>query len=27
VTEVSKGQVESIDVPCDGVPLFYPKTT
>jgi gluconolactonase len=27
VTEVSKGQVESIDVPCDGLPLFYPKTS
>ena len=27
VTEVSKGQVESIDVPCDGLDLFYPKTS
>jgi gluconolactonase len=26
VTEVSKGQVEWLDVPCDGAPLFYPKT-
>jgi len=26
VTEVSKGQVEQIDVPCDGLPLFYPAT-
>jgi gluconolactonase len=27
VTEVSKGQVESLDVSCGGAPLFYPKTT
>jgi gluconolactonase len=27
VTEVSKGQVEAIDVPCDGLLLFYPKTS
>lgn len=26
VTEVSKGQVEWLDVPCEGAPLFYPKT-
>jgi gluconolactonase len=26
VTEVSKGQVEWLDVPCDGAPLFYPNT-
>jgi gluconolactonase len=26
VTEVSKGQVEWIDTPCDGAPLFYPRT-
>lgn len=26
VTEVSKGQVEWLDAPCDGAPLFYPKT-
>ena len=26
VTEVSKGQVERLDVPCDGLQLFYPKT-
>jgi gluconolactonase len=26
VTEVSKGQVEWLDVPCDGAPLFYPPT-
>ena len=26
VTEVSKGQVEHLDVPCDGLQLFYPKT-
>jgi gluconolactonase len=26
VTEVAKGQVEWIDVPCDGAPLFYPPT-
>lgn len=25
VTEVSKGQVEWLDVPCEGAPLFYPK--
>ena len=24
VTEVSKGQVEWLDVPCEGAPLFYP---
>jgi gluconolactonase len=27
VTEVSKGQVEWLDAPCDGAALFYPKTT
>lgn len=27
VTEVSKGQVELLDVPCDGLQLFYPKTS
>ena len=27
VTEVSKGQVERIDVPCDGAALFYPRTS
>jgi gluconolactonase len=27
VTEVSKGQVEVLDVPCDGLQLFYPKTS
>jgi gluconolactonase len=27
VTEVSKGQVESLDAPCDGMALFYPKTS
>ena len=27
VTEVSKGQVEILDVPCDGLQLFYPKTS
>ena len=27
VTEVSKGQVEFLDVPCDGLQLFYPKTS
>nr|WP_295537845.1 SMP-30/gluconolactonase/LRE family protein [uncultured Pseudacidovorax sp.] len=26
VTEVSKGQVEWVDVPCEGAPLFYPRT-
>lgn len=26
VTEVSKGQIEWLDVPCEGAPLFYPKT-
>ncbi len=26
VTEVSKGQIERLDVPCDGLQLFYPKT-
>ena len=26
VTEVSKGQVEWLDVPCDGAAQFYPKT-
>jgi len=27
VTEVSKGQVEQLEVPCAGLELFYPKTT
>ena len=27
VTEVSKGQIEFLDVPCDGLQLFYPKTS
>ncbi len=27
VTEVSKGQVEILNVPCDGLQLFYPKTS
>ncbi len=27
VTEVSKGQVEFLEVKCDGVQLFYPKTS
>ena len=27
VTEVSKGQVELLNVPCDGLQLFYPKTS
>jgi gluconolactonase len=26
VTEVSKGQVESLDAPCAGFQLYYPKT-
>jgi gluconolactonase len=26
VTEVSKGQVESLDAPCAGLQLYYPKT-
>jgi gluconolactonase len=25
VTEVGKGQVEELDVPCDGLPLHQPK--
>ncbi|WP_225185805.1 hypothetical protein [Bradyrhizobium sp. NBAIM01] len=25
VTEVGKGQVEQIDMPCDGLPLHLPK--
>ena len=27
VTEVSKGQIEQLNVPCDGLQLFYPKTS
>jgi len=27
VTEVSKGQVESLDAPCAGLELHYPKTS
>lgn len=27
VTEVAKGQVESLDAPCAGLALFYPKTS
>ena len=27
VTEVSKGQVEVLNVPCDGMNLYYPKTS
>jgi gluconolactonase len=26
ITEVSKGQVETLPAPCAGLPLFYPKT-
>lgn len=26
VTEVSKGQVEALNAPCDGLQLFYPNT-
>lgn len=25
VTEVGKGQVEEIDMPCEGLPLYLPK--